>query len=297
MSLPKTLKYFSSIRIPEAKIGKWEVVHKIQPEGKELDVLTMRDALFGFGGQPKKFRCETDYIIHELLEDGNRWMSDCPQEIYTQYELFKRFKGDVLVGGLGLGYAPQAIAELPDVTSVTVVEIQPEVVKLVWNHLQSNKITLIKGDLFVWLDRCKTQRKKYDYAFYDIWCPTGQTVFHTHVQPLREASHGIIEQKNIENFGEPTMLGQVNHALMQIIALWDEPTMKISARDTPEDIFKKSYRAMPLEWAFVNWMRQTKQTTKKKADKAFVDGERERYVCLLRDPNRWRKEWGNWQYI
>ena len=84
---------------------------------------------------------------------------DCPMPImqdseaeYNEHQwLWDNATGDVLVGGLGIGMIHQPLIDNPNVTSVTIVELEQDVVDLVWEHCaKDDRFTLIQEDLETW---------------------------------------------------------------------------------------------------------------------------------------------------
>lgn len=64
--------------------------------------------------------------------------------LYSQYDLAY---GDVLITGLGFGIIVKAISEKPEVTSVTVVELQQEVIDaFLLSNTPNAKVKIIQGD-------------------------------------------------------------------------------------------------------------------------------------------------------
>jgi len=280
------LGYFSDLRIPEGRKGKWRIAHSIEKQGTKLTVVSMRDALFQ-GKKSSSIPLDRDYLVHALLEDEQRWMSDCPQEIESQREQLKRFKGTVLVGGLGLGYAALTLDQNPNVKEVVVVERQQAVIDLVWSYLPLTKAVPIKADLFQYLKDIQGKRR-FDYAYYDVWGPTGERVLITHVRPLRALSEGIVKQKNIECWEEATMLGQIHAHLRTLIETWDMPPPFGGIKEMPEGQFQKTARGSGTHWAFLNWMRQTKPSREEAL--RFMN----HYVDTYSNLNKWGEVWDAW---
>jgi hypothetical protein len=99
------------------------------------------------------------------------WMSDSPIEYYSMWELVARCVGGrVLVGGLGLGILTNLLALRRDVSSLTVVEIAPEVIEMVQPYLsQYIPIKIIGRDF---LDSWKLEEKDFDSVIIDIFIGT-----------------------------------------------------------------------------------------------------------------------------
>lgn len=71
-------------------------------------------------------------LPQKLLKiDGEVWMVDDPPHFYAMRDHAAAMTGHVLVAGLGLGLIVHALADNPQVRSVTVVERHPDVLALV----------------------------------------------------------------------------------------------------------------------------------------------------------------------
>ena len=104
-----------------------------------------------------------EYTI--LYKNGVEIMQDTTSEYKEHTPLWENAKGDVLIGGLGLGLVHQALLDNPEVTSVTIVEKYQEVVDLVWDHCpKDNTFTLITDDFETW-----EPSQRYDVCWIDTW--------------------------------------------------------------------------------------------------------------------------------
>lgn len=102
------------------------------------------------------------------------WMSLTPNEIETMVEPIAKAKGKVLTYGLGLGYYTYMTAIKEDVTSVTVVERDTEVIKLFNEHILPKfkpkaraKVKIIQADMFDHFFNLTDG--EYDTIFVDTW--------------------------------------------------------------------------------------------------------------------------------
>lgn len=94
-------------------------------------------------------------------------MSDTWMEQHTNEEIVSKANGRVLIAGLGIGLILLPIQSKLDVTSITVVEANQEVIDLVKPHLSLNsKVEIVRGDIFEWLPQ---KGEKYDTIYFDIW--------------------------------------------------------------------------------------------------------------------------------
>jgi spermine/spermidine synthase len=198
----------SEVDIPDAVVGNFSISHKDIEAGKIIEVVTMRNMLF-MGYKPLKITLPYPYKVTELKQDGGTWMSDVPNEMFSISMGIDEAKGHVLVGGLGIGYCIQKMANKPNVSWVTVVEKSPEVIKLVAPYLRKDNVDVIQGDLYTFLKKTK---HKYDYCYYDIWASTGERELDTHVYPLRKLSRRVLKPGGkVRCWGEDEMFGQVAH--------------------------------------------------------------------------------------
>ena len=113
-----------------------------------------------------------DYSFPALMEGKNIWMSLNPNEINTMKDGIKKAKGNVLVLGLGLGYYPFMISNKDEVRSVTIIELEKDIINLFNKHLyplfkNRNKIKVINDDGITFLR--KNDLNQYDTIFIDIW--------------------------------------------------------------------------------------------------------------------------------
>ena len=114
---------------------------------------------------------DTSFKYLAVIKDDVVWMSTDPNEINTMDSSIKKAKGNVLAFGLGLGYFPIMCASKKEVTSVTIVEKDPEIIKIFKKHIlplfeYKEKIHIIEDDAFRY---ARGDLSRYDYLFIDIW--------------------------------------------------------------------------------------------------------------------------------
>lgn len=107
-----------------------------------------------------------------IYEDGVPWISVCPSEINSMAADIPAAHGRVLVLGLGLGYYAYRVSELSSVKSVTVVEINPEIISVFREHIlpqfpNAAKIEIVAADAIRYLD--SLHGGEFDFCYADIW--------------------------------------------------------------------------------------------------------------------------------
>ena len=108
-----------------------------------------------------------------ILEKDRIWMTITPNEIKTMKEPVDGAVGHVLTFGLGLGYYAYMVSEKDNVESVTVVEINEDVIHLFTKYVlpqfqNAGKIKIIKADAFEYAKKHMTPGK-HDFVFTDLW--------------------------------------------------------------------------------------------------------------------------------
>jgi len=200
---------FSPLQLKDDRVGKFSIETQVIPAGEEITVVSSRQTLFS-GKRGLIIRLDIPLVIRKLVERGKGvWMSDSPYEIEAHREVIHKCRGKVLIGGLGLGYITKLLDDKPDVESITVIEKEKDIVKLVWDKLKTKKAKVITQDLFTYLAEAKNKGERFDWAYYDIWTSTGEDTLYTHTRPLRKLSRGVVSQGRILCWEEEIMLGQV----------------------------------------------------------------------------------------
>lgn len=97
-------------------------------------------------------------------------MSNTPMEVHTNAKFLLRAKGSVLVNGLGLGMVLTALFAKDNVTKVTVVEIDKDVIALTAGHFAKE---INEGRLVIINEDCMTrkvgEKEQYECVWHDIW--------------------------------------------------------------------------------------------------------------------------------
>jgi hypothetical protein len=166
--------YLASIRIPEKRIGKWEIRHQMY---RPCEAFVFDDPILTEEGRiiPQIGFFTEAYHFPAVLELGREWMLITPNEINTMREVIEASAGRVLTYGLGLGYFAFMAARRREVDRVTVVERDPEAIKLFCELIlpqidarSKEKIEIVCDDAFSYAES-KMADGKYDLVFTDIW--------------------------------------------------------------------------------------------------------------------------------
>ena len=277
--------YTGIIDIPEGQSGRVRVSHDLRPPGYEFDTVSGRTALLaGHKGDLVSFDHRTRW--HKVTETGRgTWMTDWPIEQYQHDAMLYRpeVRGDVLVGGLGVGYAALLLARRTNVKSITVVERSKDIIKLVWDATLKQargrqKLRIVHADLFKYLRRTND---KFDFGFYDIWQSDGETTFHTMINPLRKLSRGKV--RRVECWNEDIMRGQLFmglHTKIQFMMSDHIELPKSPAFDI--DFLCSKNKSIYLDWAipFWKWFKAVKDSVTPN----YVLSVAREYVYLLGRP-------------
>lgn len=104
-----------------------------------------------------------NYVIQLLIND-KCWMSTLSKEIETQQEFLNNAKGDILIGGLGLGVVLFPLLKNQLVTSITVIENNIYVLSLISKLFKNKHIKFIHKNIYDYIPE-----KKFDTIWIDIF--------------------------------------------------------------------------------------------------------------------------------
>lgn len=193
-------------RAPKYKVrkqGRFRIEKEVVPANRSIHVVTKRQMLYG-GMRPLIVQIAEPVTFHRLWSESDGcWMSTHFQEIAGLIEPIQKAHGNVLIGGLGMGLAAHLMAEQSAVSNVTVVEIDPDLIKLI-RPMISKEIEIVQDDLFRYLQH--TQRQ-YHYGYYDIWQRCGEWTWQTMIVKLRRLSREKV--KKVDCWEEQQIKDQV----------------------------------------------------------------------------------------
>jgi|HubBroStandDraft_2_1064218.scaffolds.fasta_scaffold36907_6 hypothetical protein len=161
--------YITAARVPETlkpqSFGLWTI--------KRVSLDRMRNPPSPFASL--NFQLKVGFRSYTLLlrqtmatlhlRDGEVVMEDSARELRKHLPIWLNAEGRVLVTGLGLGCVVRGLLASPRVTQISVVEIDPQIIRVVGHEFCSNpRVRLIRGDAF------KVQlRDDFDFAWHDLW--------------------------------------------------------------------------------------------------------------------------------
>lgn len=158
------MSYYETIpksEIPEGKSGPWSI-EKFTITESEAKFENIR-AAFSFTGGGRTVRPGT---YTRLRYHDSVIMSDTPCEIRDHFGFVRRARGNVLINGLGLGLCLAAVLRKPEVTKITVIEIDPDVIGLVAPYFTDLRLTIINANALTWK---APKGESYDAVWHDIW--------------------------------------------------------------------------------------------------------------------------------
>lgn len=150
---------FPPVVVPAGKCGVAEVT-KFTVDQHDAAMFNLRSMVNGAGHRAVS---EGDYT--RLTVNGVLMMSDTPAEMRDHVVAVRQARGHCLVFGLGLGLVANAMAAKPEVTKVTVVELEPDVIDLIAPHLH-RKVEVVQCDA---LKFKPGKGERWDVVWADIW--------------------------------------------------------------------------------------------------------------------------------
>lgn len=144
------------IDVPDNTSGEWRVeTFTVKDDDFSQKISKLKTGRWVPGGTYKR-----------LMRNGTVVMSNTPDELNDFMHFLRKASGSVLINGLGLGTTVKMLLEKDDVTDITVVEISPDVIKLVAPSYLDKRVTIINADA---LEYKPEKGKRYDYVWHDIW--------------------------------------------------------------------------------------------------------------------------------
>lgn len=148
------------VSVYEGKRGLWRVA-RVQVCGNGLQNLRyIRD------GIPECVVSPGEYV--GLFNEDGLVMSNTQLEYRTSRAFVARANGRVLVSGLGLGMLIRPLLARSEVTSLTVLEIERDVIALVAPFYADcePRLNIVHADALSW---SAARGERFDCAFHDIW--------------------------------------------------------------------------------------------------------------------------------
>lgn len=162
--------YLQNIRVPDVTLGEFRLAHASYAPGELLqyDMPDFRQEII----VPKLAFFDREIPFPGIYEGVIPWVSVCPSEIHSMQREIGMAYGRVLVLGLGLGYYPYRISEMDGVKTITIIERQPEIIRLFEDYLlpqfpNRDKIHVICTDAYDYMETVTPEQ--YDFCFADIW--------------------------------------------------------------------------------------------------------------------------------
>jgi hypothetical protein len=148
------------VNIPEGTVGDWSV--KVAT-GDSSTIFTEANGFPTISNWSEPYDTYT-FLVYAPV---GAVMQDTTAE-YAQHEpLWQGATGDVLIGGLGIGFVNQKLMDNPNVTSVTIIEKNQEVIDLVWQHCPKDaRFSLVHADIETWVP---PEGSYWHYAWFDTW--------------------------------------------------------------------------------------------------------------------------------
>jgi hypothetical protein len=142
----------TTVDVPDGVSGAWRV---------ETFTIEQPPIYFALKGRPIE-----PGTYKRLMYKNEVVMSNTPAEIRDFMHFVWRSKGNILINGLGLGVVLKAVLQMPNVESVTVIELSKDVIKLVAPSFKDPRVTIIQADAMTWKP---PKDVRYDAVWHDLW--------------------------------------------------------------------------------------------------------------------------------
>ncbi len=166
--------------IPAGTSGRWTVVkHDLTQDHADLMVRLERKALCKAvpPGHYTHLHCLTEATMWRQ-NAGETVMNDFPCELAKHLEFIMLARGNVLVGGLGLGCVVRGLLARGQVEHIDIIERSPDVIKLCGDALlRDRRVTIHERDAYNGFIR----GGPWDFAWWDLWADPEKSEPHLQV--------------------------------------------------------------------------------------------------------------------
>lgn len=162
--------YYKNIKIKPVKYKTYELgFDKYYPyQGFAYDDIQTEENDYNEVSKVGYFKQEISFPM--IANNSEIWMTTSPNEILTMEKDINDCFGDVLTFGLGLGYFAYMASIKSEVSSVTIIEKDPNIIALFKKNIlpyfsHPEKIKIIECDAFEYIK----EKHYFDYTFVDIY--------------------------------------------------------------------------------------------------------------------------------
>lgn len=164
--------YYRHIRFPNRALGRWKA-ETLEYRPYELFCCNEPDDLPDGREIPRIGYFTESFSYPALSEEGRLWMAVTPNEVETMRNDIAAAHGKTAVFGLGLGYYAYYAARAVNVSSVSVIERDPDAIALFEQYLlpqfiHPEKIRVIRADAFDYFEHI-LPKEHFDFAYLDLW--------------------------------------------------------------------------------------------------------------------------------
>ena len=145
-----------TVSIPEGERGPWKI-KKFTARDNSIESLRL-----AFSGRV----CSPGTYTQLVHARRGVVMSDTTAEQRDHWEFVHKAKGRVLINGLGIGMCLRAVLAKEGVEHVTVVEIDRDVIDLVWPHYECPRASIVNASAF---DYAPEKGVRFGSVWHDIW--------------------------------------------------------------------------------------------------------------------------------
>lgn len=145
-----------TVTLPEGQNGPWTIRKFEVPKSSLENLRLWRD---GRGCLPGRYT----QLVHAKR---GIVMSDTTAEQEDHWGFVRAARESVIINGLGIGMCLKAVLRKESVSHVTVVEIDKDLIDLVWPHYACDRATIINASAF---DYTPPKDSHFGAVWHDIW--------------------------------------------------------------------------------------------------------------------------------
>lgn len=170
--LLKNHPYFKNIELKEVKTATVSYKETVIPKRRLMNTDFMKPlGRYLFHYHPLGY-FEEDILMPALHEEETVWMAPAVSEFSSMEEGIRKGHGKCLTFGLGIGLIVYMWLRKEEVSEVTIVEFNEDVIQLFQKHIlpqfpEGKSVNIIHGDAFDYYKEDFLQQ--FDYVYVDFW--------------------------------------------------------------------------------------------------------------------------------
>ena len=170
--------YFKNIKFNDSNAGRFALTHGAYAK---YELMMYNSPVTKANGMtvPCIGCFDYEFTYPAVSENNKIWMSLTPNEVYSFAAPIEEARGNVLTLGCGMGYYAYMVSAKENVSHVTIIEKETEVIELFKKYIlpqfpHPEKVSVLQADAFDYMEELPDG--KFDCCLADLWIGCNDTI-------------------------------------------------------------------------------------------------------------------------